>query len=455
MANVDLLIHSAVIVNEGASVPVGWVAVKGKTIADMGAGDPPASVDAAEVVDAAGAMLVPGAIDAHVHFRDPGLTHKADMLTESRAAIAGGVTSFIDMPNTRPSTVSLDAFEAKMERAAAVSAANYGFYLGATNDNIDQLLAADYTRVAGVKLFLGSSTGNMLVDSLSAVRRIFSEVPALIAVHAESEEVIRANRGRVTALCGPDPAVGQHPVIRDARACLEATASAVALARETGARLHVLHVSTAAELEFFASGPVAGKRITAETCPQYLVFDDSDYAALGTRIKCNPAIKSVADRDALRRAVASGRIDTVATDHAPHLLPEKQGGALKAVSGMPMIQFSLPLMMTLAGRGLFEFTDVVRLMCHNPATLFGIAGRGFLRPGCSADMVLLERRSSEVADSDVLSRCGWTPLAGMKLDYRVASTWLNGRRVFDGSSVDCSARGTALRFAPGAEPTPP
>lgn len=449
MARVDLLIHNAAIVNEDKLTSRGWLAVEGDTIHSLGEGMPPEELEAGERVDAAGALLMPGAIDEHVHFRDPGLTQKADMLTESRAAVAGGVTSFIDMPNTRPATVTLTALEEKMRRAAEVSVANYGFFLGATNNNIEELLRADYTRVAGVKIFLGSSTGNMLVDDSSTINRIFREVPALIAVHAESEAIIRANRQRVTAEAGNDPDVSYHPVIRDAAACLEATRLAVETARRTGARLHVMHVSTADELQFFTpGGDVARKRVTAETCPQYLMFDSGDYATLGTRIKCNPAIKGHIDRDALRLAVANGRIDTIATDHAPHLLAEKQGGALTAVSGMPMVQFSLPLMLTLASRGLMDITRVVRLMCHNPAELFGIERRGFLRPGCFADLTLVERRRHTVEDADVISRCGWTPLKGMTLDFAVASTWVNGRRVWNGAETASDAAGRPLRFAP-------
>lgn len=447
MRRVDLLLHNALIVNEGRQ-SVGWVAIADGLISDFGDGEAPADLDAKERHDCCGAMLMPGVIDEHVHFRDPGMTHKGDMATESRAAAAGGVTSYIDMPNTRPATVTVAALEDKIRRAAEVSTANYAFYLGATNDNIDELLRADYTRVAGVKLFLGSSTGNMLVDSEPTLRRIFSEVPALIAVHAESESRIRANRERIVAERGEDLPISAHAEIRDVEACREATAAAIALARETGARLHVMHVSTAAETELFTPGDTASKRITAETCPQYLLFDDTRYDELGSRIKCNPAIKSAADRKALYRALREGRIDVIATDHAPHLPDEKRGTALTAVSGMPMIQFSLPLMLTLAPEIGIDATDVVRLMCHAPATIYNIERRGFIRRGYHADLTLVERASVTVSDGDALSRCGWTPLDGMTLGYRVASTWLNGRRVFDGAEVDDSVKGEALRFVP-------
>lgn len=446
MRHVDLLIYNALIVNEGRQ-SVGWVTVDGGLIEAVGEGEAPRDIDAADVHDAGGAMLMPGIIDEHVHFRDPGLTHKGDMMTESRAAAAGGVTSFIDMPNTRPATVTIAALDEKNKRAAEVSTANYAFYLGVTNDNTDELLKADYTRVAGVKLFLGSSTGNMLVDNEATLRRVFTEVPALIAVHAESESRIRANRERIVARMGEELPVSCHPAIRDAEACREATAAAIALARETGARLHVMHVSTAAETELLTPGDAAGKRVTAETCPQYLLFDDSRYADLGARIKCNPAIKSADDRRALYAAIRDGRIDVIATDHAPHLPAEKEGTALTAVSGMPMIQFSLPLMLTLAPEIGITEADVVRLMCHAPATIYRIEGRGFIRPGYHADLTLVERTTMTVADSDAISRCGWTPLAGTTLDYRVVSTWLNGRRVYDGTAVHADIRGEALVFA--------
>ena len=443
----DVLIHNANVVNEGRSFR-GWVAVSGPFISAVGEGDVPADMAAcsAEVVDARGALLVPGAIDEHVHFRDPGLTHKADIVTETAAAAAGGVTSFIDMPNTMPQSTTVAAVADKMERAAATATANYGFYIGATNDNLPELLKADYTAIAGVKLFLGSSTGNMLVDSGSTLREIFSNVKALIAVHAESESEIRANRERMMSEYGDDVPLEKHPEIRSRKACADATRAAVELARQTGARLHVLHISTADELALFSPGNVGGKRITAETCPQYLLFDSSDYGRRGSRVKCNPAIKDTADRDALRRAVADGVIDCVATDHAPHLLAEKQGNALTAVSGMPMIQFSLPAMLTLALDGCFSIEKVVETMSHNPATLYSIVSRGFIRKGYFADLALVERCDHTVTDAEVISRCGWTPLAGMNMRLRVASTWLNGRRVWDGLRADRDVRGMALRF---------
>ncbi len=445
--NIDLLIHNALIVNEGRRYH-GWVAISGALIAAVGEGDPDESLRriAASHFDAGRRMLLPGAIDEHVHFRDPGLTHKADMATESAEAAAGGVTSFIDMPNTRPATLTVEAVGRKMDRAAQVSTANYAFYIGAAADNLDEIKRADFSRVAGVKLFLGSSTGNMLLDDDSALRRLFTEVNALIAVHAESEAEIRACRERIVAEHGENLPVGFHPAIRSRKACVDATRRAVALARQTGARLHVLHISTADELAEFTDAPVDNKRITAETCPQYLIFYSADYSRLGSRIKCNPAIKEQTDRDALRRAVNNGVIDCIATDHAPHLLAEKQGTALTAVSGMPMIRFSLPVMLTLARQGCFSIEKVVQTMAHNPAKIYSIDRRGFIRPGYYADLALVEEADYTVDDSMVAGRCGWTPLNGMTLSYRIASTWLNGLQVWNGREVNTSARGMALKF---------
>lgn len=425
------LFINAEIVNEG-HVSSGWVLTDGDRIAAVGEGS--CSREADEVIDCHGAWLLPGVIDTHVHFRDPGLTEKADMATESAAAVAGGVTSFTDMPNTRPATVTMEAVEGKRKRAAEVSKANYGFFIGATNSNLDELLAADYSKVAGIKLFLGSSTGNMLVDSDSTLDRLFAAAPAIIAVHAEDERIIRESRRRLEAQYPAGIPVELHPDMRPREACIAATAHAIALAERHGARVHICHVSTADEIRMIREARMRGVRVTAETCPQYLIFDRNDFYALGSRIKCNPAIKEPADRIALVRALApGGGIDTIATDHAPHLLSQKEGNALTAASGMPMVQFSLPVMLDLIdedpeadGLGI---TDVVRLMCHAPAEIFGIRGRGYIRPGYAADLVIVERvplPAPAVTDSDVVSKCGWTPLEGRTLSYRVKRTMVNG-----------------------------
>lgn len=435
----------------------GWVRVADGMIEEVGTDEIPMaqmahfSYNQIEVIDCFGRLLMPGVIDEHVHFRDPGLTHKADMATESRAAVAGGVTSFIDMPNTNPAAVTIADVEAKRRRASEVSLANYGFFIGATNDNLSELMMADFTRIAGVKLFLGSSTGNMLVDSDSTISRIFRDVKALIAVHAEDESEIAAGRAKAREEYGDNPPVKAHPQIRSAEACYKATKRAVEMARATKARLHVMHVSTERELEFFAPGPIEKKNITCETCPQYLLFSDEDYDRLGARIKCNPAIKSPSDRSALRRAVASGVIDVIATDHAPHLLREKQGSAFTAVSGMPMIQFSLPVMLTLAGEGVVDYAKVEELMCNNPARLFNIDRRGFIRKGYYADFVLVDTDCEPytVWPDMIESRCRWSPLEGEKLTAKVVATWVNGRIVYaDGEVISGAPCGKALRFAP-------
>lgn len=451
--NIDLskctLIHNVYVVNEG-SAPLGYVLVHDDTIASVGEGPAPdAFMQAATVIDGKERLLLPGVIDTHVHFRDPGLTHKADMATESLAAVMGGVTSFIDMPNTRPATTSMEAVDDKMKRAADVSMANYGFFIGATADNIDQLIHADYSRVAGVKLFMGSSTGNMLMDSDEMMRRIMAEVPAIVAVHAEDEQLLQANRREIVERYGEDLPIGFHPVIRDHRVCFEASRRIVELARQYNHRLHLLHVSTADELTLLSPGAPQGKLITAETCPQYLAFCDEQYAMLGARIKCNPAIKRPADRDALRLAVNDGRIDTIATDHAPHLLEEKRGNALTAVSGMPLIQFSLTLMLQMAEEGYFNITTVVEKMCHNPAIIYGIERRGFIRPGYYADLVLVNNDCEPytITDQWAVSRCGWTPLSGLTVGNKVDLTMVNGQIAYRFGVSFSSVRGRSLQFS--------
>lgn len=385
-----------------------------------------------EVIDCEGKMIMPGVIDEHVHFRDPGLTEKGDIATESRAAIAGGVTSFFDMPNTVPQTTTIAAWEEKMEIAAASSAANYAFFMGATNDNIDQIMAADYTRIPGVKLFLGSSTGNMLVDSDSSICSLFRNFHRVIACHAENEKIISDNRRKLTDLYDGNPPLKTHSEIRSRQACLEATRHAIELARLTGARLHVMHITTADELALFTPGDIIGKRITSETCPHYLYFTADSVEESGGLTKCNPAIKSDFDRRALRKAVATGRIDVIATDHAPHLLSQKLGGnALTAASGMPSVQFSLPLMLQLAKQGHFSYEDVVARMCNAPAMLFNVDRRGFIRTHYWADIVVVDPDADyEISSADVISRCGWTPYEGIRLNFRVEQTWVNGQLAY-------------------------
>lgn len=441
-----LIIHNARIggtsvEGEAPIIDQGFIVVEGDTIVEVGFGPAAPDILGAEdatVVDAAGRLLMPGVIDTHVHFRDPGLIHKGDIATESAAAVAGGVTSFLDMPNTNPPTVTLEAWEDKMARAAEVSTANYGFFLGATANNLDSvLLKADYSRVAGVKLFLGSSTGGMLVEGRSIIERIMAEVPALIAVHAEDEATIKRNREAVVARYGRELPITFHPVIRDHDACFEATSRAIEIARATGARLHVCHVSTSDELRLFTAGPVKGKQITSETCPQYLVFSDEQYPSMGSRIKCNPAIKRPTDRDDLRFALAHDVIDTIATDHAPHLLAEKQGTALTAASGMPSVQWALPVMLQTVAEGWFTLPKIIEKMCLAPAMVYGIERRGAIAEGYKADLVLVDTEAEpwRITDEACIGRAGWTPYRDLEIGCRVDATWVNGQMVFSGGVV--------------------
>ena len=426
-----ITIHNARIVNLGREY-TGYVAIDGEFIHAMGDGAAPEALLAAsqEVIDAAGMLLIPGCIDDHVHFREPGLTHKADIASESRAAVAGGVTSYMDMPNTKPLTITAEALEEKFDIAARSSVANYSFFIGATNDNIDTLLSIDNKRVAGVKLFLGSSTGNMLVDESDVLHRLFRECRTLISVHSEE-----------------DLSVFYHPLIRSAEACYVCTERAVELARRYGTRLHVAHISTARELELFWAEPLLDKRITAEACVHHLWFTDNDYASLGTRIKCNPAIKTTADRNALRDAVNNGAIDLIATDHAPHLLSEKQGGALTAASGSPYVQFSLIMMLELVRQGVFSTVTVVEKMCHAPAMLYNIDRRGILRPGYYADIVLIDTNTRHtVTKEDVLSKCGWSPLEGTTFHSRVVKTFVNGKCIYSDGVVADNLASHPLKF---------
>lgn len=420
------IIYNAILVPDGSAVPSrGWLAFNRGTILSLGHGDAPAALfdSADERIDAAGAYLLPGAIDCHVHFREPGLTHKATIASESRAALAGGVTSYIEMPNTKPATVTLADWEAKMHIAEAGSAGNYAFMLGATADNLTELQHADFSKVAAVKVFMGSSTGNMLLSDDSALRAVFAEQPGRIVVHAEDQSVIDRNIERFSPIPDPDNMLW-HTRLRSNEACVRATERAMELASRYGSRLHVAHLTTAEEATLFDPSPLPGdKRITAEASPHHLLFTADDYSRLGSRIKMNPAVKFEADRRALRDAVLSGRIDIIATDHAPHLLSEKAGDVFHAMSGAPMVQFSLVKMLDL-----FDPATVVCRMCQSPAQLFGIEGRGTLAPGNYADLVLVEKLSAPhtITDADVLSPCGWTPLTGIPTTHRVVRTWVNG-----------------------------
>lgn len=439
------LIHNADIVTGTGDRFAGYVLIDGETIAAVAPGKPDAALfENAEVTDARGCLLLPGAIDCHVHFREPGLTQKATIASESRAAVAGGVTSFIDMPNTVPQTTTSALADDKSAIAARDSVANYAFFIGATNDNIDELLTADYSRIAGVKLFMGSSTGNMLVDRQSALDELFSRVKARIVVHAEDEATVRANAEAIRAEYGDDAPVSLHTRLRSAEACYKASKAAVDLARRTGARLHIAHLSTARELELLTPGPTtADKQITAEVSPHHLLWTEDDYADRGARIKMNPAVKTAADRRALAEAVRDGLIDIIATDHAPHRPADKEGSLFKAASGAPMVEFSL-----IAALSLFTPEVVAERMAAAPARLFSIDRRGSIAPGNYADLVLVDPHSPHtVKDSDVTSLCGWTPVDGLTFRHRVIKTWVNGNLCFDNGVIKDDKRGKALSFS--------
>ncbi len=439
------LIKNATIVNEGRTFR-GSLLIEGESIEKVIEGEAALEqVNADTVVEAEGCYLLPGVIDDHVHFRDPGLTHKADMSTESQAAAAGGVTTFFDMPNTLPQTTTVETWNEKMQLAARKSVGNYGGSFGATTDNLAELRQLDVRSVCGIKLFMGSSTGNMLVDDDAALDALFKEAELPIMVHCEDTAIINGNMKAYQGQYGADPDVRFHPAIRSAEACYASTEKAVRLARKHGAKLHVAHVTTARELELFHP---ADERITAEVCVPHLLFTDTDYARLGTRIKCNPAVKTIEDRDALRRALADGLISVVATDHAPHALSEKIGGAAKAVSGMPMVQFCLVAMLGLVDEGVLTIERLAELMSHAPARLFGVEKRGFIREGYKADIVLVRRHVPwTLTPNRILSRCNWSPLEGHTFNWRVEKTFCNGFLIYNnGHITDENYRGRAVNF---------
>ena len=441
-----VLIYNAIIVNEGEKFP-GAVVIQDDIIAEVFRVDGMPEGDYDVVTDAKGCYLIPGVIDDHVHFRDPGLTHKADMHTETAAAAAGGVTSFMDMPNCNPQTTSIEALNNKFEDAATKCIVNYSFYFGATNNNTDELAKLDRSRVCGVKVFMGASTGNMLVDRMDSLKKIFSNAGMLIATHCEDQNIIRQNTELYKEKYGEDLDVKFHPIIRNEEACYHSSALAVKLAEETGARLHILHVSTERELQLFQDMPIDKKKITAEACVSHLFFCDEDYETLGARIKCNPSIKTRKDRDALREALNSDRIDVIGTDHAPHLLSEKEGGALKAVSGMPTLQFSLVSIMELVREGVLSIEQLVKKMCHAPASLYEIKDRGYIRAGYKADLVLLNPDHKWTVTNDCIeSRCKWSPMEGRTYHAKVEKTYVNGDLVYADGVVDKNHRGEALLF---------
>ncbi|MCE5332008.1 MAG: dihydroorotase [Bacteroidales bacterium] len=442
------LIKNATIINEGRTF-VGSVLIAGEFIKavyeqnqEIGITEPYTEIDAS------GKLLIPGVIDDQVHFREPGLTHKGDIHTESCAAVAGGVTSFMEMPNTMPLTTTIQALEDKYAIGAEKSMANYSFYMGATNNNLDELRKVDPRKVCGVKVFMGSSTGNMLVDNTETLSGIFAEIPMLIATHCEDEVTIQQNKAYYKALLGDDIPIQYHPLIRSEEACYRSSSFAVELATRFNARLHVLHISTAKEMNLFGNNKLLiDKKITSEVCVHYLWFSDTDYAKYGNRIKWNPAIKTESDRLALIEALNSDKIDVVATDHAPHLLREKEGSCLKAASGGPLVQHSLVSMLQMAEKGFFTIEKVIEKMCHAPAELYGIDRRGYIRPGYFADLVLVDpKKSWTVSTENILYHCGWSPFEGTTFDNSVITTWVNGNKVYDNEHIDESVRGQRLIF---------
>ena len=430
--------EQAIIVNEGLTVVGDVLIAADGTIAAVG-GDLSSHPQSqgAEVIDARNQWLMPGCIDDQVHFREPGLTHKAEIATESAAAAAGGITSFMEMPNTKPLALTQQLLEDKYERAAEVSAVNYSFFMGASNDNLNEVLRTDPKQVCGIKIFMGSSTGNMLVDNRAVLEGLFKESPTIVATHCEDEATIRANIDTAKQRYGAAVPMSQHPIIRSEEACYRSSSMAVELAEKWNTRLHILHISSAKEVSLFRNDiPTKEKRITAEACIHHLWFTDTDYEERGTFIKWNPAVKTLNDRTEIRAGILDGRIDVVATDHAPHTLEEKQQSYFHAPSGGPLVQHALVAMLELVHQGVLQVHDVANLMSHRVATAFEISRRGYIRPGYQADLVLVQPDAEwTVSREGLLYKCQWSPFEGVSFRSRVAGTWVNGVHVYDGQRV--------------------
>ena len=438
------LIKNGTIVNEGRSF-LGDLVVNGEQIEEIYEGKAPRGIYD-QVIDASGCFVLPGVIDDHVHFREPGLTRKADIESESRAAAFGGVTSYFEMPNTNPQTTTLEALEDKFALGAQKSHVNYSFFFGATNDNVDSFDRLDVHRIPGIKLFMGSSTGNMLVDKYESLQQIFVKAKKLglpVMTHCEDTDIINRNMAAYQKKYGEDPDVKFHPEIRSVEACYASSSLAVKLAKESGAHLHIAHVTTARELEFFGKD----ENITGEAVIAHLYFSDEDYADKKAFIKCNPAIKTVKDRQALREALADGRISVVGTDHAPHEWKDKQGGCAKAASGMPMVQFSLVSMLELVDEGVLSIERMVEVMSHHPAKLFQVDKRGFLRPGYQADIVIVRPHTAWTVQKEIIqSKCGWSPMEGHEYQWQVEQTVCNGHLIYNKGEFDEAYRGEELTF---------
>lgn len=438
------LIRNANLINEGQIIQADLL-IKEGVIAKIAT-----SIDeqADHVIDAKGKYLMPGVIDDQVHFREPGLTHKAELYTESKAAVAGGITSFMEMPNTKPQTLTQELLEQKYQRAKEVSLANYSFFMGASNDNLEEVLKTDPKTVGAIKIFMGSSTGNMLVDDKSVLENIFEKSKMLIAVHCEDEATIQKNTAHYKSIYGEDVPIELHPKIRSDEACYKSSSMAIELAKKHNTRLHVFHLSTAKEMELFRNDiPLEEKRITAEVCIHHLWFDDSQYAEKGTHIKWNPAVKSASDRDAVLEALLNDRIDVIATDHAPHTLEEKNNTYFNAPSGGPLVQHALVAMLEFYHQGKISLEKIVEKMCHAPAICFQVQGRGFLREGYAADLVLIDLDSEwQVQKENILYKCAWSPFEGTTFKSRVSHTFVNGHLAYYESQFDESIKGQRLLF---------
>jgi len=441
----SLVLRNAEIINEGRRFHAD-VLIRDGRIERIGAVPAGAAYD--QEYDLTGKLLVPGLIDDQVHFREPGLTHKACIASEARAAVAGGVTSFMEMPNTNPPAVTLEELEKKYAIGAATSVANYSFFLGATNTNLEVVKSMDPRRICGVKVFMGSSTGDMLVDREATLEGIFRHSPAIILTHCEDTPRIKAAEAVAKAKWGEDVPAAEHPNLRDTEACYASSSLAAGLARRHDARLHILHITTAKELGLFSAAPLKGKRLTAEACVHHLWFSDADHARLGHQIKCNPAIKTAADRDAVRAAVASGVIDVIATDHAPHTWEEKSQTYFKAPSGLPLIQHPLLILMDLARQGAFTLETAIQRACHAPAILFGVQQRGYIREGYWADLVVVDpAKPQPVTKAGLLYQCGWSPFEGHTFGSSIERTFVNGVCVYENGQVRPDApKGQRLTF---------
>ncbi|HIP26670.1 MAG TPA: dihydroorotase [Flavobacteriaceae bacterium] len=441
----NILIKNANIVNNG-KIFISDVLIKNNIIAKI---DKDIKADSdVKIIDATGKYLLPGLIDDQVHFREPGLTHKANIATESKAAIAGGITSFIEMPNTVPQATTQKLLEDKFEIAAKTSYANYSFMFGGTNDNLEELLKTNPKNVAAIKLFLGSSTGNMLVDDQDVLEKIFSSTKMVIALHCEDEATIKTNLATYKAKYGDDIPMEFHPIIRSAEACYISSSKAVELAKKTGARIHVYHLSTAIETDLFVNDiPLKDKKITAEVCIHHLWFDDSDYAKKGTLIKWNPAVKSKNDKDALLKALLDDRIDIIATDHAPHTIEEKNNPYTKAPSGGPLVQHALIALLEMSKQGKISLEKIVEKACHNPAILYQIENRGYIKEGFFADLVLVDlNKSQTVTKENILYKCGWSPFEGTTFSSSILTTFVNGTVMYDNGTFNETVKGKRLLF---------